>query len=98
MTLVSLKPSFANDTHEKFPQQELPKLGNSNFNDKNFHAFTCQPGDDQVDMEDEDALLAGLEMPILSLQKPSIFNIKADQQVTVMEDFDDELPEPMPTF
>ena len=67
-------------------------------NDKNFHAFTCQPGDDQVDMEDEDALLAGLEMPILSLQKPSIFNIKADQQVTVMEDFDEELPEPMPTF
>jgi hypothetical protein len=49
-------------------------------------------------MEDEDALLAGLEMPILSLQKPSIFNIKTDVQVAMMEDFDDELPEPMPTF
>jgi hypothetical protein len=49
-------------------------------------------------MEDEDALLAGLEMPILSLQKPSIFNIKADVQVAMMEDFNDELPDPMPTF
>jgi len=49
-------------------------------------------------MEDEDALLAGLEMPILSFQKPSIFNIKADVQVATMEDFDNELPDPMPTF
>jgi len=49
-------------------------------------------------MEDEDALLAGLEMPTFTLQKPSIFNIKAGVQVAMMEDFDNELPDPMPTL
>ena len=77
----------------------LPNLGNSNYNDTSRHAFACKLGDAQLDLEDEEALLKGLEMPTLSLQKPSMFNIKAEVEEAVMEeDFDEDLPEPMPTL
>jgi hypothetical protein len=77
----------------------LPKLGNSNYNDKNSLAFAYKLGDAIVDLEDEEALLAGLEMPTMSLQKPSMFNIKTEVEESMMkEDFDEDLPEPMPTL
>lgn len=78
----------------------MPKLGNSNYNEKNCLAFACKLGDPQIDLEDEEALLAGLEMPTLSLQKPSMFNIKTDVQEEIMkEDIDIFLSEqPMPTL
>ena len=77
----------------------MPKLGNSNYNDKNSLAFAYKLGDAIVDLEDEEALLAGLEMPTMSLQKPSMFNIKTEVEESMMkEDFDEDLPEPMPTL
>ena len=77
----------------------MSNFGNSNYNDKNSLAFACKLGDAQIDLEDEEALLAGLEMPTMSLQKPSMFNIKTEAQEAVMkEDIDEYLPEPMPTL
>jgi hypothetical protein len=77
----------------------LSNFGNSNYNDKNSLAFAYKLGDAQIDLEDEEALLAGLEMPTMSLQKPSMFNIKTEVQEAVMkEDIDEYLPEPMPTL
>jgi hypothetical protein len=77
----------------------LPNFGNSNYNDKNSLAFAYKLGDAQIDLEDEEALLAGLEMPTMSLQKPSMFNIKTEVQEAMMnEDIDEYLPEPMPTL
>ena len=77
----------------------MSNFGNSNYNDKNSLAFAYKLGDAQIDLEDEEALLAGLEMPTMSLQKPSMFNIKTEVQEAVMkEDIDEYLPEPMPTL
>jgi hypothetical protein len=77
----------------------LPNFGNSNYNDKNSLAFAYKLGDAQIDLEDEEALLAGLEMPTMSLQKPSMFNIKTEVQEAMMnEDIDEYLPEPIPTL
>ena len=77
----------------------MPNFGNSNYNDKNSLAFAYKLGDAQIDLEDEEALLAGLEMPTMSLQKPSMFNIKTEVQEAMMnEDIDEYLPEPMPTL
>ena len=77
----------------------MPNFGNSNYNDKNSLAFAYKLGDAQIDLEDEEALLAGLEMPTMSLQKPSMFNIKTEVQEAMMnEDIDEYLPEPIPTL
>ena len=40
--------------------------------------------------------MAGLEMPTLSLKKPSLFNVMP--LPTMMEDLEEDLPEPMPTI
>lgn len=67
----------------------MPKLGNSNYNEKNCLAFACNLGDAQIDLEDDEALLAGLEIPTMSLLKPSMFNIKTEVQEAIMkEDID----------
>jgi len=77
----------------------MSMFGNSNYNDKNSLAFASKLGDAQIDLEDEEELLAGLEMPTMTLQKPSMFNIKTEVQEAVMEeDYDKDLPEPMPTL
>ena len=77
----------------------MSNFGNSNYNDKNSLAFAYKLGDAQIDFEDEEALLAGLEMPTMSLKKPSMFNIKTEvQEAAMQEDLDEYLPEPMPTL